>query len=349
MNKGIIDEDIKVIIDSGFDFSRFFGKTILISGANGYVPAYFVHTFLALNDTFNAGIRVIALCRNELRAKSRFERYIGRDDIHFLIQDVCNPICVDEDIHFFIHAASPAGTVVRYDDPVNTFEANVFGVRNMLQCAVNSPCESFLLLSSIDVYGDLEQRGRMREDQSGHVDSLNIRNVYSCAKRASETICKAYQDKYGLPVHIVRPVQVIGPGPELNDGRLHIDFISQIIDKRKIVLKSDGSAVRSFMYITDAIIAMLTVMVKGNVGEAYNVATETCEASVKELADIMAAESKYEVSVEFDLTTRNNIEVTSAISVVTGDSSKLASLGWEPKLDLKEACRRMMCYYEVAN
>jgi len=349
MNKSIIDEDVNMILNSDFDFNSFRGKTILISGANGYVPSYFIHTFMALNGNCDSAINVIALCRNENRAKKRFERYLGRSDFRLLIQDVCDPITVEGAIDYFIHAASPAGIWSRHDDPVNTFEANVLGLRNMLICAANKKCEGFLFLSSVDVYGTMSMRERLKEYQAGCLDPLNVRNVYSCAKRAAETMCKAYQVKYDLPIYIVRPFQIIGPGPELNDGRLHIDFISQIIDKQKIVLKSDGTAVRSFMYITDAILAMLTVMIEGKVGEAYNIANEACEATVKELADIMASESKYDVSVEYDMSTRNNIEVTSAISVVTGDATKLRELGWKPQMDLRDACHRMMKYYEVAD
>lgn len=349
VNNNIINEDINLMIESKVDFNSFYGKTILISGANGYVPSYFVHLFMGLNEAYNANITVLALCRNEVRAKERFQNYLKSGNFKILVQDVCDEISVDERIHYFIHAASPAGIWSRHDDPVNTFEANVLGLRNMLMCAVNNPCEGFLFLSSVDIYGDMKNSKRLVEDESGYLDTLNVRNVYSCAKRASEAMCKAYCVKHNLPVYIVRPFQIIGPGPELNDGRLHIDFISQILNKKQIVLKSDGSAVRSFMYITDAILAMLTVINEGVPGEAYNVVTEEGEASVKELAETMAAASKYDVEVEFNMLTRNNIEVTSAISVVTGDSSKLTNLGWQPRIDLKEACRRMMCYYGVAD
>ena len=231
MNR-IISEDAEKIISEMLPYKKLFGKTILISGANGYVPAYFVHTFIKLNDKKNAGIKVLALCRNEVRAKERFADYINRKDFELIIQDICEPITTDEHIHVFIHAASPAGIKKRHDDPVNTFLANVKGVENMLNLAVNNPCEYFLFLSSVDIYGKMNCNERLTEEQSGYLDSLNIRNAYSCGKRAAESLCKAYQVKYDLPIFIVRPFQIIGPGPELDDGRLHIDFISQIIKKK---------------------------------------------------------------------------------------------------------------------
>lgn len=345
----IIAEDIDKILSASIDLTRFYGKTILISGANGYVPAYFVHTFLGLNDQMNAGIRVLALCRNQARAEARFADYLSRDDFALVIQDVCSPIAVEEDVHVFLHAASPAGIRTRHQDPVNTFLANVKGAENMLNLAIQNPCQAFLFLSSVDVYGDMKSPARLTEEQSGYLDPLNVRNAYACGKRAAESLCKAYGVKYQLPVYVVRPFQIMGPGPELQDGRLHIDFVSQMLDKGQIVLKSDGSAVRSFLYITDAVTAILTVLCGGNPGEAYNIVSETGELSVKELAELMAScVAGKVVPVIFDYAQRDTIEVTSALSVVTGDSAKLRNLGWAPAYSVAEGSSRMMQYYGIA-
>ena len=348
MNR-IISEDAINIIENNLPFDKFYGKTVLISGANGYVPAYFVHTFIALNKYKDAGIRILALCRNQERAENRFPEYIERDDFEIIVQDVCEPIDTSEDIHIFIHAASPAGIKKRHEDPVNTFLSNVKGAENMLELARKNPCEYFLFLSSVDVYGRMNSNDRLKESDSGYLDPLNIRNTYSCGKRAAESLCKAYQVKYNLPVYIVRPFQIMGPGPELNDGRLHIDFISQILERKQIVLKSDGTAVRSFMYISDAIKAMFYVMLKGNPGEAYNIVSETGEASVKELADSMVENADdQDITVKFDYGQRETIEVTGALSIVTGEKTKIRSLGWTCDFSVAEGSARMMEFYGIS-
>ncbi len=347
MNK-IIAEDVEKIISEPLPYEQLYGKTVLISGANGYVPAYFVHTFVSLNERNNAGIRILALCRNEARAKDRFSEYLNREDFELVIQDVCDSIDVEEEIHIFIHAASPAGIKKRHEDPVNTFLANVKGLENMLEVAKKNPCERFLFLSSVDVYGQMSHSDRLTEDMSGYLNPLNVRNAYSCGKRAAESLCSAYAAKYKIPIYIVRPFQIIAPGPELDDGRLHIDFISQILNAGRIVLKSDGTAIRSFLYITDAITAMLCIMLKGNPCEAYNVVSEKGEMSVKELACIMANQvADMEVKVVFDFEQRNSIEVTGALSVVTGDSRKLRNLGWQCRYSVAEGSARMMRYYGI--
>ena len=347
--KKIICEDAQNIINEKLPYEKLYGRTVIISGANGYVPAYFVHTFIELNESKNANIHILALCRNKERAEERFKDYIGRDDFELIIQDVCEPINVEKEIHIFMHAASPAGIKKRHEDPINTFMANVKGSENMLELARKNPCEYFLFLSSVDIYGQMNSTERLKEEMSGYLDTLNIRNSYSCGKRAAEMLCKTYEAKYGLPVYIVRPFQIIGPGPELNDGRLHIDFISQIIEKGQVVLKSDGTAVRSFMYITDAIKAIFYVMLLGNPGEAYNIVSESGEASVKELAYMMAENvADKQVDVVFDYEQRNTIEVTSALSVVVGDSTKLSNMGWKCQYSVAEGSARMMEYYGIS-
>ncbi len=348
LQKKVIYEDAMNILDTNLPWEKLYRKTVLISGANGYVPAYFVHTLLALNDYKNAGIRVLALCRNEKRAKSRFADYEGRDDFKLLIQNVCEPIDTDERIHIYIHAASPAGIRTRHIDPVETFLSNVKGCENMLQSAVQNPCEAFLLISSVDIYGNMSSNNRLRETDAGALDSMDVRNAYSCGKRAAETLCSAFFAKYGLPVYVVRPFQIVGPGPELDDGRLHIDFISQMLNGNRIVLKSDGSAKRTFMYITDAITGMLTVLLKGEQGLAYNIVDEKGEATVLELASLMASlVHNRKIEVIFDYKKRNTIEVTGALSAVTGCSDKLVALGWHPQLTLQQGAERMMRYYGV--
>ena len=344
----IIEEDINCLLEQDISYKNFYNKTVLISGANGYVPSYFVHLFLKLNETDNSNIKVLALCRNYERASKTFFEYLKREDFKLIIQDVCNPISLDEPINVFIHAASPAGIRKRHEDPVNTFLANVKGAENMLELARNNPCDYFLFLSSVDVYGKLQTNNRITEEQSGYLDPLNVRNVYSCAKRAAETLCIAYKEKYGLPIYIVRPFQIIGPGPDLDDGRLHIDFVSQVLKGNTIVLKSDGNAIRSFMYITDAIKAMFYVMLKGNSGEAYNIVSEQGELSVKELAEVVANNVvNKKVRVVFEYEHRNDIEVTSALSVVIGDSSKIRKIGWECDYSVEQGTARMMQYYGI--
>ncbi|MCC8025343.1 MAG: NAD(P)-dependent oxidoreductase [Clostridium sp.] len=346
LKEKIIRQDVAGILETELPWETFCGKTVLISGANGYVTAYFVHTFIALNDRKNMNMKIIALCRNEKRAKARFADYLDRKDLVLYIQDVCEPIAIEERVHFFIHGASPAGIHARHRDPVATFCANVTGCENMLKLAVKNPCEGFLLISSVDIYGSMAQEGRLTEAKCGILDHLNVRNAYSCGKKAAETLCCAYYKKYKIPVTVVRPFQIFGPGPELDDGRLHIDFISQMLEGDRIVLKSDGSAKRTFIYITDAMEGMLTALLRGSDWGVYNIVDESGEATVLELAELMASlVSDRKIEIVFDYEKRGSVEVKGALPSVTGSSKKLRELGWKAHMSLAEGAERMMNYY----
>lgn len=341
---GLINNDARRIANAPLNWDRLCGKTVLIAGANGYVPQFFVHGLLARNDLFDSHIKVIALCRNMQRAAKRFSQYEGRKDFELLIQDVTEPVRYEGGIAFIIHAASTASIKERYQKLTEVFDANVTGCKMLLELAVRKKSE-MLFLSSVDVYGDCGGQ-RLREGVSGALDPLNLRNVYSCAKRAAETLCACYAAK-GVSCKIARPFQILGGGVALDDGRLHADFISQMINGDVITLKGDGAPRRTFLYVTDAISGMLTILLDGKSGEAYNVVSESGEASVLELAELMASLVKgRKIKIEYNMETRkNDPAVTRALSVVCGDSAKIRKLGWTPEVTLEEACTKLLAYY----
>lgn len=343
----IMEEDAKTIASASLNWSKLNGKTILISGANGYVPQYFVHGLLKRNDLYDEKIKVVAMCRSQERAEERFFKYIKRTDFELLLQDVCVPIQYEGNVDYIIHAASPAGMKKRYENPIETFRANVVGCENLLEFAQKKKSE-FLLISSVDIYGKMDNAERLTEEHHGELDPLNIRNVYSCAKRAAETLCSCYVNMR-ISCKIVRPFQILAGGIQLNDGRLHADFIAQMLNGDEIVLKGDGTPRRTFMYVTDAIIGMLIVLLEGNSGEAYNLCTEKGEASVLELAQIMASHvTDRKIQIKYNMETRvSDPAVTQTISTVCGSSEKIRQLNWEAKLSLSEACKRIMTFYGV--
>jgi UDP-glucuronate decarboxylase len=344
MNK-LMEEDAITIANESINWEKLRKKTVLISGANGYVPQFFVHGLLKRNDIFGDDIKVIALCRNEKKAAERFDAYYGRTDFELLIQDVSEPILYSGDIDYIIHAASPAGVQVTMTNPLETFDANVIGCKNLLEVASDKNA-MFLLLSSVDIYGEMDDSNRLTEDKFGVLDHVSIRNIYAASKRAAETLCICYANK-GVKCSIVRPSQIMGAGISLDDERLHINFISQMIHGDEIILKGDGTPKRTFIYITDAIVGMLVVLLEGNTGEAYNVCTEKCEASVLEFAETMSSLVKdREIKITYDMRSRtSDPAVTRVVSIVCANSDKLKSLGWEPKVLLPSSCKRMMEYY----
>jgi len=346
----IICEDSTQIANSKYiDWEKLKGKTVLVSGANGYVPSYFVFALLMYNELFDGDIKVIALCRNKERATERFKDIIDNERMFLLIQDVTDLVTLTDPIHFIIHAASPAGYHSRHFNPAETFNANIIGSKNLLELCRRNPIEGFLLLSSVDVYGHNSHEERLGESSYGFLDPVKPRNSYSISKLASEGLVIAYKEEYGVPAKIVRPFQILGNGLDLKDGRLHADFISQLIHGKDIALKGDGTPLRTFMYVTDAITAMLVVLLSGENGEVYNVCEESGDISVVDLAKLMVSlNCEEDGKVTFEKGQRDSVAVREAVQCVVGDSTKLKGLGFQVEYSLPEAVERIMLAYGLS-
>lgn len=340
----IISEDISEIAAANLPWDKLAGKTILISGAAGFLPSYIAHSILHLNDNkrLHKPAKIIALVRNQIRAEQRFSEYIGRPDFRLIVQDVSDPLeNVIEPLHYIVHAASPASPKYYVMDPIGTFSANVIGTKNLMEAAKNHPIECFLYFSSSEVYGQLPADiNQIHETQYGYIDPLNLRSCYSEGKRMGETLCIAWAHQYGMPVKIVRPFHTYGPGMQLDDGRVFADFVADIANNRNIIMKSDGSAVRAFCYLVDATIAFFTVLLKGETNNAYNVGNNEAATSIANLAETLASLfPEKHLKVIQDLDNRKDYIPTSVNRNIP-NISKLKALGWQPKYNIAQGFTR---------
>lgn len=339
----IIREDLELIVCAKIPWDILEGKNILISGANGFLPAYMVETILFLNDQrFRKKAKVFALVRNKERALDRFSFYIGRKDIEYIIQDVCVP--VREKIHFdfIIHAASQASPKYYGIDPVGTISANTIGTANLLNIAVNNKSECLLFFSSGEVYGKIKKEDMpMKESKYGYIDPIAIRSCYAEGKRAGENMCISWNKQFGQPVKIIRPFHTYGPGMRFDDGRVYADFISDIIFNRNIKIKSDGKAIRAFCYLADAVAGFFTVLLKGENTHAYNIGNEEGEISIRDLANMLVSIFP-EKGLKVEMNAKLNREdyIKSNVSYNSPNTSKLRNLGWKPYYSLEEGFKR---------
>lgn len=336
----IIKEDISKIINSFNDWDRFKNKKILISGANGFLPAYLVETFLALDKSYHTS--VIALVRNKEKAEKRFSHLLNNPNLKILVQDVSVDFDIDDKLDFIIHAASQASPKYFGIDPVGTLSANVLGTINLIKIAQKNNVASFLYFSSGEVYGQVkEDEIPIKEDTFGYVNCANVRACYGESKRMGENICVCYHAQYGVNAKIVRPFHTYGPGMALDDGRVFADLVADIVNKRNIILKSDGSAIRPFCYLVDATLGFLTVLTRGENGQAYNVGNPYEEYSVLELANILVnlyPELNLEVIANKPITNTNYLK--SPILRNSPNIDKIRQLNWMPEVTVHEGFKR---------
>ena len=210
------------------------------------------------------------------------------------------------------------------------------GTSKVLEAAVKSNVKSMVFLSTMEVYGTPETDEKIFEDHGTNLDMAKIRSCYPESKRLCELLCSSYFSEYGVPVKTIRLTQTFGPGVGYSDGRVFADFARCLIEKRDIVLKTKGETKRNYLYLADAVTAILTVLTKGENGQLYNAANEATYCSIYEMAELVASLAEDEschVVIDETGCEKRGFAPTLKMNL---DTSKLRSLGWRPTCDLKQ-------------
>ena len=343
----MILEDFNQIKNSSIDWNRFANKTILITGANGFLPAYMVETLLLLNNDIlkYSPCKVIALVRNEKHTKERFSNYLSDENLKIIVQDVANEINLIEKIDYIVHAASPASPKYYNIDPVGVIMPNVLGTKNTLELARKNNIEGYLYFSSGEVYGQLNDGEVINEDKYGYLDPTTVRACYGESKRMGENLCVSYGHQYNIPVKIVRPFHTYGPGMKLDDGRVFADFVKNIVNNEDIEMKSDGSATRAFCYLADATVGFFKILLEGKNNNAYNLANSNGVISIKDLATELVNMFP-EKGLKAIFAEQNKDYLQSPVKGNSVDTSKLESLDWKATTTIRDGFKKTIRSYK---
>lgn len=342
----IVQDDIDEIISWDLPWKKMANTRILVTGASGMLPSYIVYTLLALNERFNLNIKVVGLVRNEEKAKRILEPILKRPDFQLIVHDLTLPLQLEGDVSYIFHGGSAAKPKEHSASPSLTMKSILIGTFNMLDLSIQKKCEAFVYFSSSEVYGALSNQTQpIQENQYGTIDILNPRSCYSEGKRAAETICASYQSEYGIRCVLPRFAHIYGPGLAMDDGRVQADFASKIIQDHNITLNSDGSAIRAYTYVADAISGLFFALLKGD-DMAYNVANSNSIVSIRQLAEtFISARPKKALSIECKIPEHQK-NLYNPARFIGLDDSKLIALGWRAKVGLEDGVHRMLTYCE---
>lgn len=343
----IIQEDISKINHADIDWQRFKDSHVLVSGAAGFLPAYMIYALLEWSEANDANVRVTALVRNYEKAVKKFRKFITSGSLNLIVQDVCDPFEHTFNCDWIIHAASQASPKFYGIDPVGTALANSLGTYRLLEFAKSNPLKGFLFFSTSEVYGQLEpDRIPISESSYGNIDPTLVRSCYSESKRFGETLCVSYAHQFEVPVKIVRPFHTYGPGMDLNDGRVFADFVSDIVHKRDIVLKSKGTATRAFCYLTDAVIGFYKILLEGEIAAPYNIGNPDAEISIADLASTLTAlYPEFNLQLRFNEVVHSLEYIPSQVQRNSPNIEKAKNLGWTPQISISEGFRRTIDFY----
>lgn len=284
MSTSLLDSDIAEIADNlGDTATAFAGKTILLSGARGFLGRYLTETFACLNrERLQQPCKVIAT-DNLITAGKLGSEVQDQDGVTFLKYDVIQPLRLNEPVHFILHAAGIASPFYYRAYPLETLDVAITGTRHMLELARENKAP-MLFFSSSEIYGDPDQKWvPTPESYRGYVDCLGARACYDEGKRLGETLCRIYHTKFGVDTKMVRPFNVYGPGMQETDYRVLPNFASRIKGNQPLHLYGTGNQTRTFCYVSDAIVGFLKALVHGVPGEPYNIGNPKPEISMRQL------------------------------------------------------------------
>jgi dTDP-glucose 4,6-dehydratase/UDP-glucuronate decarboxylase len=357
----VVAADLDHIADrAAAEFAELAGSRLLIIGGAGFLGHYLVQGAVHANRRLRAqGSEPI-----EIEVWDNYARGVpgwltaldGEPNLTRRTFDIRDPLPEDlGHVDHVIHAASIASPTYYRLHPIETMDANVDGLRKLLdymlvQQQAGTPLRGFLFYSTSEIYGDpTPEHIPTPETYRGNVSCTGPRACYDESKRYGETLCVNFARQHGLPITIARPFNNYGPGLKITDGRVLPDFCRNVLEGNDIVMLSSGSPTRTFCYVADAVVGYYKILVRGRPGESYNIGIETPEISMAELAQRVAALAKelyvWDGAVVLGSSDDEDYLVDNPNRRCPVITKARTELGYDPSIGVDEGLRRSLIWY----
>ncbi len=344
-----VETDLEAIVkDNEALFGKIDGCNFLITGGAGFLGAYFIDLLAYWNES-KAKKKCGIYCMDTFitGAPKRLAHLEGKPYFHKMKQSAADPVPDGLKFDYILHCAGIASPMFYRKYPIETMDANVAGVRNLLEFSAKTSVKSMLFFSSSEIYGDPNPENiPTKEDYRGNVSCTGPRACYDESKRYGETLCVNFWKVKGVPVKSVRPFNVYGPGMKIDDRRVLPDFFRDAFAGRDISLLSDGKATRSFCYVSDAISGFMKALFSDCNGEPFNIGNDREELTMMQLASSVSALFPGKISVVFKTSEDKNYLTDNPVRRCPDLSKSRRLLGYEPRIMIKEGLARMKNWYE---
>lgn len=338
-HNSLYEEDIGYTAGLDLQWDKLKDSSVLITGAGGLVGSFLTDVLMWRNQNAGMNCKIYAMGRNKSYAQERFAQYWVSPLFTFLAHDITDKLEMKECFDYIFHLASNTHPIAYATQPISTIATNVMGTDNLLRYAVDHDTRRFLFASSNEIYG--ENRGDTEfftEEYCGYINCNTLRAGYPESKRCGEALCQAYMRENGVDIVIPRLTRSYGPTLLQSDTKAMSQFIRKAVSGEDIVLKSEGNQYYSYTYVVDAVSGLLTVLLKGESGGAYNIADEKSDIRLKDLALIIAEMCGRKLVFEIPDSTEKSGYSTATKARL--DGSKLKNLGWEMKYDIPAGIER---------
>lgn len=337
----ILKEDIQLFASRFALATELEGKTIAITGSTGLLGACMVRCLLALKAQRGVNLHIVAVVRNMEKAVLLFGE--EREELSYYQYDFSStePFQPKRRVDYLFHFAAPTASKDFVEKPVETMNTVYMGMQNILNYAEQAKLESLVLASTLEVYGTItDDSTPLTEDKQGYLNPMATRSSYPLAKRAAEGLCHNYAVEKQVKVKVARLAQTFGAGVSKQDNRVFAQFARSVIHDEDIILHTTGELSRCYCYTTDAISAMLYILLKGEDGTAYNVANEATYISIRQMAELVAKTFNPDhVHVVIEMQEGLGYSPTTKLRL---DTQRIQSLGWTPYYNIKEMFHRLI-------
>lgn len=345
----ILLEDLNAVADSLQNPEKFRGKNFLITGATGLVGSLLIQELLFLNDKFNLELKIYAVVRNPEKASAIFKEKSNCKNLEFIIQDLsAETISFDvENIDYIVHAAAVTESKRMVTNPVETLSIAYHSTEAIMKYAKKMNVSGVVYISSMEVYGQMNEKRKITESDLGYLDLDSVRTCYPEGKRVCEFLCTAYAKEYGVPVRIARLAQTFGAGVSERENRVFAQFAKSAIRGEDIVLHTKGESEGNYVYTSDAVAAILLLLTDGVSGESYNVSNEESHLKIREMAEMVLEKfSGGKGKIVFDIPENSMKYGFAPTTHMYLSNEKLRKLGWNPRINLPEQYSRMISYWQ---
>lgn len=341
VESNVLTQDFDYILNSELNVEDFKNQHFFVTGATGLIGSLLVKFLIYANKVKRLNLKIYAMIRNPEKAQKIY-RDIDLSCVSFVIAHLGeNDLNCNAKIDYLIHPAAVTQSRLMITDPVGTIKTAVNGTEEILSFAVHKKVKAMVYVSSMEVYGQINSKDKVKEEDLGFIDLTSARSCYPESKRLCELLCTSYSDEYKLNVKIGRLAQTFGAGILPTENRVFAQFARSVINHKDIVLHTKGQSEGNYVYTADAIKGLLYLLLHGNTKEAYNISNENSHMTIKKMAEL----------VIHNFGTKDEKVIIDIPKVSMGyaptihmwlDNTKLKKLGWQSTVDLNSSYSRMI-------